>query len=442
MTDSPTPPDGWYPDPAGGGGLRRWNGTSWTDELRSHDGTPVASAVPASPEEAGSAAAEQGRPVEDAAGHEAGAWAQTEAGVGHAAREQDDAPVHGSALAHEPAAAQDDAPVHDDAPVRGASPVSGDDPAHGDAPVRDEVPAQVSPAAHDSSARLPVDPAGLDAASTAGARPGSEPSSAAAGLAAGTAAAAGAAGSAHPRATETGSPAAPASPGASGYPAAPGASGYSAAPASPGASGYPAAPGYSAAPASPGASGYSAAPAYPGSTAYPGTPGASRPAPRTDISARTVWIWLLAFLPLLGVIGLFLFDWGAYVEESISAEVYGLGSTPTATLINTVVTVLSLAYSAVTVLFAFLDWRQLRARGVERPFHWAWSVLVLVMSSALVYVIGRAVVARRRTGSGLGPMWAAIVVNVVALFALIGWIVLLIVQLLPLFEQLASVSAY
>ena len=42
MTDTPTPPDGWYPDPAGGGGLRRWNGTSWTDEVRAVDGSTAA----------------------------------------------------------------------------------------------------------------------------------------------------------------------------------------------------------------------------------------------------------------------------------------------------------------------------------------------------------------------------------------------------------------
>ncbi|KTS87553.1 hypothetical protein NS183_10630, partial [Microbacterium testaceum] len=34
MTDTPTPPEGWYPDPAGSGGTRRWDGTAWTDEVR------------------------------------------------------------------------------------------------------------------------------------------------------------------------------------------------------------------------------------------------------------------------------------------------------------------------------------------------------------------------------------------------------------------------
>ena len=27
-------PAGWYPDPAGGGGLRYWNGTTWTEDVR------------------------------------------------------------------------------------------------------------------------------------------------------------------------------------------------------------------------------------------------------------------------------------------------------------------------------------------------------------------------------------------------------------------------
>ncbi len=155
-----------------------------------------------------------------------------------------------------------------------------------------------------------------------------------------------------------------------------------------------------------------------------------------------MWIWLLVVLPLLGVIGLFLFDWTTYFQESIYAEVYGLGPTPNGLLVNAVVTVLGIVSSAVTVLFAFLDWRQLRARGVERPFHWAWSFLVLVMSSALVYIIGRAVVVRRRTRSGLGPLWAAIAVNVVALIALIGWSIFFIIQIIPLLEGLAPYGAY
>jgi Protein of unknown function (DUF2510) len=31
---APSVPAGWYPDPAGGGGLRYWNGTAWTEDVR------------------------------------------------------------------------------------------------------------------------------------------------------------------------------------------------------------------------------------------------------------------------------------------------------------------------------------------------------------------------------------------------------------------------
>jgi cytochrome bd-type quinol oxidase subunit 2 len=60
------------------------------------------------------------------------------------------------------------------------------------------------------------------------------------------------------------------------------------------------------------------------------------------------------------------------------------------------------------VVAAALDYRALSARGVPRPFHWAWTFL-----SALVYIIGRTVVARRRTGTGLAPLWVTIATLVV-----------------------------
>lgn len=51
-------------------------------------------------------------------------------------------------------------------------------------------------------------------------------------------------------------------------------------------------------------------------------------------------------------------------------------------------------------MLSWLDRRELRARGVERPFHWAWSIL-----SVLVYLIGRSVVVRRRVGGSAAPLW-------------------------------------
>jgi hypothetical protein len=71
-----------------------------------------------------------------------------------------------------------------------------------------------------------------------------------------------------------------------------------------------------------------------------------------------------------------------------------------------------LAYAG-TVLLAFFDGKALQARGVQRPFHWALAFIPSYGS--MVYVIGRSVVARRRTGSGLAPMWMYLVAFVLGI---------------------------
>jgi len=45
VSEPTTPSAGWYPDPAGGGGLRWWTGVTWTDALRA---SPRAAATPSS----------------------------------------------------------------------------------------------------------------------------------------------------------------------------------------------------------------------------------------------------------------------------------------------------------------------------------------------------------------------------------------------------------
>ena len=71
-----------------------------------------------------------------------------------------------------------------------------------------------------------------------------------------------------------------------------------------------------------------------------------------------------------------------------------------------------LLFDALVVVFAWLDYRELGRRGVPRPFHWAWSFFVVAGAGTLVTVIGRSVVVRRRTGSGLWPIWITIIVLV------------------------------
>ncbi|KQR65738.1 hypothetical protein ASF89_00625 [Frigoribacterium sp. Leaf172] len=52
------------------------------------------------------------------------------------------------------------------------------------------------------------------------------------------------------------------------------------------------------------------------------------------------------------------------------------------------------------VVLSWLDRRTLQARGVERPFHWAWSIV-----SLLIYLIGRSIVLQRRIGGSAAPLW-------------------------------------
>ena len=126
----------------------------------------------------------------------------------------------------------------------------------------------------------------------------------------------------------------------------------------------------------------------------------------------TIWIWLLALAPLISIWQAATIDVTTLVEQSLQ----GVEIAPDGTITGTPDT--AAGGSGVSGLFlwlagvgvAVLDWRALKARGIDRPFHWAWAILW-----SLVYVIGRSVVARRRTGTGFAPMWTTIALQVLLL---------------------------
>jgi hypothetical protein len=72
--------------------------------------------------------------------------------------------------------------------------------------------------------------------------------------------------------------------------------------------------------------------------------------------------------------------------------------------------------AAAAVTLAFFDRRTLESRGVAQPFHWAFALIPLY--GATVYIVGRSVVARRRTGLGLAPIWVHLVSQLAGLAAL------------------------
>jgi Protein of unknown function (DUF2510) len=139
------------------------------------------------------------------------------------------------------------------------------------------------------------------------------------------------------------------------------------------------------------------------------------PAPITS-GVDSIWIWLVVLVPVLNLLRLPLMDIGGYVQAVFEATRYGRGSGQIAAVLTTwgprflLSSALGVVTYGLTVLFGALDWLRLRRLGVDRPFHWAWGFLW-----SLVYVIGRAVVIRRRTGKLSPTLWISIAVVIVVI---------------------------
>lgn len=163
------------------------------------------------------------------------------------------------------------------------------------------------------------------------------------------------------------------------------------------------------------------------STAY-AAPDQPAPVP-PGTSSNTVWVWLVALLPLVSLITTF--GYLAQLQHDLIRlfEIVPFdGSTPD--MDRFVAAEMALIFSpwylaltlvgwgvyGVSVWFAALDARELSARGFVKPFPWAWAFL-----GSLVYVIGRHVVIRRRGGSGAGPLITVIVIQVGSFVGAIIW---------------------
>ncbi len=155
------------------------------------------------------------------------------------------------------------------------------------------------------------------------------------------------------------------------------------------------------------------------------TPGQPFPAgaepkapPGTD--GNTPWIWLIVVLPVLPLLLLLFVPWGSMFDIDATA------SNPYSGMSGTLGLLLSPFYwgagllgwvaYGLSVFFAYRDVRELTARGVPRPFHWAFAFI-----GGVVYAIGRSVVVARRTGKGHAPIWAeagVLLINVVILIVI------------------------
>jgi Protein of unknown function (DUF2510) len=125
-------------------------------------------------------------------------------------------------------------------------------------------------------------------------------------------------------------------------------------------------------------------------------------------SPGTAWIWILAATPvvqllLLIPLSIFIGQLGSLNFNDPNGFL-GIGTNPSYLIYNLLSFVVTIAF----ILLPIFDWRALKARGVPQPFSWAFSFFALAISSPIVYVIGRSVVVKRRTGKGLAPMWVFI----------------------------------
>lgn len=150
-------------------------------------------------------------------------------------------------------------------------------------------------------------------------------------------------------------------------------------------------------------------------------------------NVQTPWIWLNVLLPLLGIIPLFFVD-----TTSLLRDVIANPTDPTlaveaqfAFMFQPAILAaygLSFLIMALTIVFALLDWRELKRRGVPAPFHWAFAFLALA-GFGIVYPIGRSVVVKRRTGQSDRVLLAAILTLVLTFVVAIVWMIIFFNQM-------------
>ena len=92
--------------------------------------------------------------------------------------------------------------------------------------------------------------------------------------------------------------------------------------------------------------------------------------------------------------------------------------------------------TAAVIVFSWLDYRELLRRGVERPFHWAWSFL------GVVYPIGRSVIVRGvAPGRGLAPIWVTIGVYALTLVVSTIWAIRIATEIIGTATQNVPLGA-
>ena len=148
----------------------------------------------------------------------------------------------------------------------------------------------------------------------------------------------------------------------------------------------------------------------------------ARPALPEGTRVDTVWSWLVALLPLIGIIPLLVFDIHGYLRAALASNPHGMFAS-----LGGYVILLPLTWIAygLVVFFAYRDWLSLKRAGVVRPFHWAFG-----FAGSLVYLIGRTVILRKVSKGGAGPLVVVILVYLVVMIIAFYWTYFAMVELI------------
>ncbi|TIH37124.1 DUF2510 domain-containing protein [Subtercola vilae] len=125
------------------------------------------------------------------------------------------------------------------------------------------------------------------------------------------------------------------------------------------------------------------------------------------------FIWIITLLPVVSILSALTNDYSGVARAVTALSHPGRVPASASSTANVGLSLLGLLVYGAAVVLAYFDWKTLRRRGFERPFHWAWAFLL----TAGVYVFGRSIVMKRRAGRGMAPiwLWSALVV--------LGWVV-------------------
>lgn len=168
---------------------------------------------------------------------------------------------------------------------------------------------------------------------------------------------------------------------------------------------------------------------YPAAAGMPSMPAATpysyhaAAAVNPGINPSTPAVWVLAFLPLMGIISAvaaLVLSPSSFDATAVYSAEYAFPGVTTANLVTNGIAFVAWIGGA---FIALADRNALLTKGIQSPFAWGWAFIPLF--APLTYLIGRTVVVKRQTTRGLAPLmtWIGLTVGTFFVGIVLGVIV-------------------